>query len=265
MRTAALALLFLLSGLLSARLAGAEETVIVVPDSEREVAAALRAAVDAGRQRVEAYFGRPFPKPFLVEVLSSREELDAEFARRWKTQKTACWMVAAGVGDRLIVLSPRVWKTQSCEHDAQPAHVDEIVGHELVHVFHGQYAPNGDFNGMDELAWFVEGLATTVSGQLEDSHAGDARAALNAGRGPKSLAKAWSGRYRYGVSGSLVRFIETTRGRAMIDRLLRVGTNAAAMATLGTSEGAFLSAWRREIRKPAKRGARPARPAARVR
>jgi hypothetical protein len=162
-------------------------------------------------------------------------------------------MVAAGVGDRLFVLSPRVWNTQGCEHDTRPAHVGEIVGHELVHVFHGQYAPDGDFNDMDQLAWFVEGLAISVSGQLDGVHAGDARAALRAGRGPKSLAKAWSGRYKHGVSGSLVRFIETTRGRATVDRLLRVGTNAAAMATLGMTEGAFLSAWRYEIRKPAKR------------
>lgn len=250
MRRAALVLLL---ALLAAPRAGAEETIIVVPDSEREVEGVLRGAVDAGRKRVEGYFGRPFPKPFLVEVLSSRGEMDAAFARRWKTQKTACWMVAAGVADRLFILSPRVWKTEGCEHDASPAHVGEIVGHELVHVFHGQHAPNGDFNGMDELAWFVEGLATSVSGQLDGAHAGDARAALKAGRGPKSLARAWSGHYKYGVCGSLVRFVETTRGRATVDRLLRLGTNAAAMATLGMTEGAFLAAWRYEIRKPAKR------------
>lgn len=247
------AALVILLALLCAPRAGAEETAIVVPDSEKEVLGVLRGAVDAGRTRVEAYFGRPFPKPFVVEVLSSRSEMDAAFSRRWETQKTACWMVAAGVQDRLFILSPRVWKSEACEHAASPAHVGEIVGHELVHVFHGQYAPNGDFNGMDQMAWFVEGLATSVSGQLDGAHAGDARAALKAGKGPKSLATAWSGRYRYGVSGSLVRFIETTRGRATIDRLLRVGTNAAVMATLGTTEGAFLAAWRQEIRKRVKR------------
>lgn len=254
MRRAALVLLL---ALVSAPRSGAEETasatVIVLPDSEREVEGVLRGAVDAGRARVEAYFGRPFPKPFLVEVLSSRGEMDDAFSQRWKAPKTACGMVAAGVADRLFVLSPRVWKTEACGHGASPAHVGEIVGHELVHVFHGQYAPNGDFNDMDHLAWFVEGLATSVSGQLDRAHAGDARAALKAGRGPKSLARAWSGRHKHGVSGSLVRFIETTRGRAIIDRLLRVGTNAAAMATLGTTEDAFLSAWRQEIRKRAKR------------
>ena len=250
MRRAALVLLL---GFLSAPRAGAEETVIVLPDSEREVEGVLRGAVNAGRKRVEEYFGRPFPKTFLVEVLSSRREMDAVFARRWEAPKTACWMVAAGVSDRLFVLSPRVWKTEACEHDASPAHVGEIVGHELVHVFHGQYLAHGDFHDMDEMAWFVEGLAALVSGQLDGAHAGDARAALRAGRGPKSLKTAWSGRYKYGVAGSLVRFVETTRGRATVDRLLRLGTNAAVMATLRTTEGAFLSAWRKEIRKPAKR------------
>ena len=253
MRASAFTLLYALLPLLAAPRAGAEETVIVLPDSEREVEGVLRGAVDAGRNRVVEYFGRPFPKPFLVEVLSSRDEMDAAFALRWKTPKTACWMVAAGVADRLLVLSPRVWNTQGCEHDASPAHVGEIVGHELVHVFHGQYLAHGDFHDMVEMAWFVEGLAALVSGQLDGAHAGDARAALAAGRGPKSLAKAWSGRYRVGVCGSLVRYIESTRGRATVDRLLRLGTNAAVMATLRTTEGAFLSAWRKEIRKPAKR------------
>ena len=69
MRRAALVLLL---GFLSAPRAGAEETVIVLPDSEREVEGVLRGAVNAGRKRVEEYFGRPFPKTFLVEVLSSR-------------------------------------------------------------------------------------------------------------------------------------------------------------------------------------------------
>lgn len=240
--------------LASAPRAVAEETVVVLPDAERDVADLVRGAVNAGRERIEVYFGRPFPKPFLVEVLSSRSEMDKAFGERWQGPKTACRVVAAGVADRLILLSPRVWKTEACVNDARPAHVGEVVGHELVHVFHGQYAPHGDFRGMDELAWFVEGLATAVSGQLDGSHAGDARAALKAGKGPKTLASAWSGRYRDGVSASLVRRIETAYGRATLDRLLRLGTNAAVMATLRTNEGAFLAAWRREIGAPAKRG-----------
>jgi len=257
------AVLSLLLAFLFAPRAGAEEiatstatataTVIILPDSEREVEGVLRGAVDAGQKRVEEYFGRPYSKPFIVEVLSSRGEMDAAFAQRWETPKTACGVVAAGVADRLFVLSPHVWKTESCVKDASPAHVGEIVGHELVHVFHGQHGPSGDFHDMDELAWFVEGLATLVSGELDRTHAGEARAALAAGKGPKSLKTAWSGRYKYGVSGSLVRFIETTRGRAIVDRLLRLGTNAAVMATLRTTEGAFLSDWRKEVRKPEKR------------
>ena len=249
MRRAALVLVL---GLVSSRRAGAEETVIVLPDSEREIADVLRGAVNAGRERVEAYFSRPFPKPFLVEVLASRSDLDKAFAERWEAPKTACWMVAAGIADRLLLLSPRVWKAEACGHDAGPVHVGEIVGHELVHVFHGQVAPHGDFRGMDELAWFVEGLATVVSGQLDGSHAGDSSVALKAGRGPKTLASAWTGRYRYGVCASLVRHIETTHGRPILDRLMRLGTNAAVMATLRTNEGAFLAAWRREHGVPAK-------------
>jgi hypothetical protein len=30
--------------------------------------------------------------------------------------KTEAWMVASSVGDRMVILSPRVWKTQAVEH-----------------------------------------------------------------------------------------------------------------------------------------------------
>lgn len=231
----------------------AETVTFLVPESERGVEPLVREAVGAGRARVEKFFGRPIPKPFTVEVLPSRGAMDAAFAKRWGMPKTECWMVAAGVADRLYVLSPRLWKAEACEHDSAPAHVGEIAAHELVHVFHGQHAPNPEFDGMDDLGWFVEGLATLVSGQFDGAHAGDARAALAAGAGPKSLATAWSGRYKYGVCGSLVRFAETGGGRARIEKLLRAGTNAEALAILATTEQEFLAAWHTSVLEPPKR------------
>ena len=57
----------------------------------------------------------------------------------------------------------------------------DLITHELVHTYHGQHNPTRDFTGMDDLGWFVEGLATYASGQMAHSHAGDAKAALAAG------------------------------------------------------------------------------------
>src|SRR6516165_2607432 len=82
-------------------------------------------------------------------------------------------MVASGVADRMVILSPRVWKTQAAEHDpADAEHLRDLIAHELVHVYHGQHNPRPDFDGMDDSGWFVEGLAVYVSGQLERSHRG---------------------------------------------------------------------------------------------
>jgi len=42
----------------------------------------------------------------------------------------------------------------------------------------------------------------------------------------------------------MARFAVESHGRPALERLLQAGTNAEAMAALGTSEDAFLTAWR---------------------
>jgi hypothetical protein len=202
-----------------------------------------------GRQKVERFFGGPFKKAFAVEVLPHRAAFDEYFRKRWKVPKTAPWMVASGVADRLTVLSPRVWKTQAAEHDpADAGHVRDLVAHELVHVYHGQHNPRPDFDGMDDSGWLVEGLAVYVSGQLERSHRTAAADALKAGKAPARLADAWSGRYRYGVSGSMVEFVDRRYGRDVVKKLLGVVSNDEALRLLKTSEGEFLEAWKAWVR-----------------
>jgi Peptidase of plants and bacteria len=157
-------------------------------------------------------------------------------------------MVASGVADRMVILSPRVWKTQAAEHDpADAEHIRELIAHELVHVYHGQHNPRPDFDGMDDSGWFVEGLAVYVSGQLERSHRTAARDALKVGKAPTRLADAWSGRYRYGVSGSMVEFVDKRYGRDVVKRLLAVVSNEEALKLLNTTEGEFLEAWKGRV------------------
>ena len=64
------------------------------------------------------------------------------------------------------------------------------------------------------MGWFVEGLAVYASEQRQRSHRNAARDAIAAGKAPKRLAEAWSGRYRYGVSGSVVEFVDRRDGQA---------------------------------------------------
>jgi hypothetical protein len=214
-------------------------------DIDREITPTLKAHVEAGRKTIETFFGKPFKQSFTVEVLPNRAAFDDYVQRRWKAPKTQKWMVASGVADRMVILSPRVWKTEAVEHNpADDKHIRDLVAHELVHVYHGQFNPRPDFDGMDDLGWFVEGLAVYVSGQLERSHRNAGRDAIAAGKAPTRLADAWSGRYRYGVSGSLVEFIDRRDGRKMIRKLLPAISNDEALKILGTTEAKFLDAWK---------------------
>jgi hypothetical protein len=224
------------------------ELRLIHAEQDKDVASALKPYIQEGRKEVERFFGRPFEQKFEVEVFPDRAAFDEYFRRRWRVPKTEAWMVASGVADRLAILSPRVWKSQAAEHDpADVGHLRDLLAHELVHVYHGQHNPRPEFDGMDEIGWFVEGLAVYVSGQLERSHRTAAREALEAGKAPTRLADAWSGRHRYGVSGSMVEFVDKRYGRDVLKKLLAVTSNEEAMKLLDTTEGEFLGAWKAHI------------------
>lgn len=205
--------------------------------------------IEDGVKVNETFFGKPYPKPFVVYVYPSRSALDQTFLDRWGVGKTEPWMVAAGVADGVFLLSPRVWKTDAAEHNPEDTgHVNRILTHELTHVYHGQCSPAHDFEGMDDLAWLAEGLATYVSGQLDQEHKGQDAEALAKGQGPTSLATAWSGRYRYAISGSLVRYLDQRYGRPKLLELLGFTTPTQVLKALGTTEGDLLKSWEKSIK-----------------
>ncbi len=204
-------------------------------------------AIASGRANAERFFGAPYRSSFVVRIYPSRASLTAHWAAAWGVPdlRTECWMVASGVASELAMLSPRAWDREACEHRAaDTAGTRRILWHELVHVYHGQRNPRPNFDGMDDLGWFVEGLATLASGQLAAQQSGDARAAIAAGQAPARLAVAWSGRYRYGVSGSLVAWVDTTYGRARVNQLLSATTQDEALGMLQITEPLLLSRWR---------------------
>lgn len=203
------------------------------------------AIVSQGRLDVEKFFGGKFPRPFEIRVVADRAGFDKLAAERWGMPKTQCWMVGVGTASVLGLLDPASWKAEACEHDPDDAdHVQKLVTHELVHVFHGQRCPKPEFDGMDEMGWFVEGLAVYASGQLDDKGRARLRRALSEGKGPTSLADVWSGAIRYPTAGTLIEHIEFRHGRAMLLRLMTATTNAEAQALLGTTEQRLLADWR---------------------
>ncbi|MSR63800.1 MAG: hypothetical protein EXS08_15350 [Planctomycetes bacterium] len=214
-------------------------------ETAQELEPVLREAV----RTVETWFGAPFPVPFTITLQPDRAAFDASFPPEWGVAHTECWMVASGVATGVQLLSPRVWKAQACEHDpADARHVAQLLTHELVHVYHGQHNPSPDFVDTNGIDWFAEGLATLASGQLASEHAGHAREALASGLGPTSLATAWTGRYRYGVSGSLVAFVEHERGRAVVIQMLGASSGEELLELAGMSEAELLERWRAAVR-----------------
>lgn len=204
----------------------------------------IQESLAAGKTNIEKFFTVTFVKPFVVEIFPSRARFDEYMKARWKVPSTQSWMVASGVSDRLVMLNRGVWKTQASEHNpADDNHARELIAHELVHVYHGQHNPTGDFEGMDDLGWLVEGLAVYVSGQLDHAHQNAAKEAIQKGKTPKNLAQAWSGRYRYGVCGSMVRYIDQTKGRQTLQQLLAVDKPEQALKLLNTTEQEFLTGW----------------------
>jgi hypothetical protein len=213
--------------------------------------AELERDVAAGRARVESYFGAPYPRPFRLTVAPDRAALDAHWRELFKDSKlkTECWMVGAGFADELSLLSPTAWPHDACEHDPRDhGAVARLVMHELVHTYHQQVNARLEDDAVAEgVSWFVEGLATFLSGQLEDGHLASAAQAIAAREEPARLVDAWKGKYKYGVSGSLVAFIEHEWGKPMVVRLIAAGSQEEILRALGISEEDLLQRWKRWV------------------
>lgn len=186
---------------------------------------------------VERFFGAPFPRSVKLTAFPDRASFDASFPPEWGLARTECWMVAAGVAEEVRLLDPSAWTREACEHDPLDVqHLRRLLTHELVHAFHGQHNPSPDFVDTNGIDWFAEGLATYAAGQLADPALASAREALERGAGPSSLAKAWIGRYRYGVCGSLVAFLDHEFGRARLCELLGATSGEELLDRIGRHE-----------------------------
>lgn len=200
-----------------------------------------------GRQTVRDFFNRDFPDTFVVRVFPDRATMTAFWRAEWGIPdlETECWMVASGTASTLSLLSPRAWKIDACEHDASDTvRTQMLITHEMVHTFHGQFNPRPEFDGLDSIGWFIEGLAVYVSGQLDGPYLANAHEADSLGHVPEQLEDAWSGKYRYGVSGSIIAYIDQTFGRQVILGLLPATSEAEILKKLGTTEERLLGDWR---------------------
>lgn len=213
-------------------------------DISAATVALVRSDLGLAEARIRDLLGA-FPDTVSVRLLPDRADFDAALRAAWGVPETACWMVGAAGDHVLFLLSPDAWEDEACEHDPKDhAHRRMLVAHEAVHVYHGQVNPSDDLGSLEDIGWFIEGLATYASGQLDARHAGRAAEALAAGQAPASLAEAWAGPYRYGVAGSMAAFIDDRWGRETLRRSLRATSAAELLGLLGVGEDEFLEEWR---------------------
>jgi hypothetical protein len=215
--------------------------------TEKDVYTAL---VDNGIKAVQTFFGGKFKTEFEVWIYPNRLAIEAQWQKDWNLPdfKSECWMVASGVATKLDLIAPKAWDRESCEHKyADKPKVQQLITHELVHVFHGQQNASPDFSDVVGIDWLVEGLATYAAGQLDESRLAELHKAIGATATPATLDKFWTGKFKYGLSGSVAWFIDKRYGRARLKQLLAYNTLDDVLQALNTTESDLLRDWKKFV------------------
>jgi hypothetical protein len=206
--------------------------------------------VESGMMCVRTFFKSKYPTTFSIYIHPNRHSLDSTWQKDWNMPdfKSECWMVASGIGSKLDIISPKVWNTEACEHVySETTKTQQLITHELVHVFHGQYNTSHDFSEMNGIDWFVEGLATYASGQLNVVRTAEVKQALFEKKTASRLDDFWTGSLRYGQSGSIVRYIDEKYGRDKMITLLKYNKKTDLLAALKTTEEELLAGWEKSV------------------
>lgn len=221
-------------------------TVIYSPVDETRLPNYVK-LFEGGQAQVQKFFKQKFPATYKVFIHPNRKSLDSTWQQNWRMPdfKSECWMVASGVSDRFDLLSFSAWETEACDHNAnQEEETARLIAHELTHVFHGQKNHSPDFSNTEGIDWFIEGLATYVSGQCDSIRMIGVKKSVTDKTEPKALDDFWTGKLKYGYSGSLVKFIDIHFGRKKLISLLPFSKKQEILFQLSTTEAQLLEGWR---------------------
>ena len=208
--------------------------------------------IENGINSVETFFNSSYSRTFNIFVHPQRHSLDSAWQKNWNMPdfKSACWMVASGVAFRLDIISPKVWDKEACEHSySDTKHTQQLITHELVHVYHGQLNASPDFSDVEGIDWFVEGLATYASGQCDSQRIAEIKEAVFENENPNKLDDFWTGKLRYGFSGSIVMFIDRKYGRSKLKELLPFNKKSEILSALDVTETGLLSNWKKYMQQ----------------
>lgn len=215
------------------------------PDQQRNPE--YQRLIATGMNNVRAFTGKPFPKPFDVFVHPTRASWDKKLQDAYQMPdfKSECWMVASGDGFQLNMISPATWDAAACEHaTADTVGTRQLITHELFHVFHGQHNASPDFSELDGLDWLAEGFATYASGQLTPERLAGVKELAEKNSAPARLDDFWKGKHRYGLSGSVVAYLDARYGRDKLLQLLAFSKKAQVLEALNLDESKLLEGWR---------------------
>jgi len=176
-----------------------------------------------GKKSVTDFLKNSYSSEFNIYIHPTRASLDSSWQKDWNMPefKSQCWMVASGIADKLDIISPKKWDSLACEHTySNTIKTQNLITHELIHVFHGQQNKSPDFSDVDRIDWFVEGLATYASGQCDSIRILEVKKALLDNKIPESLNEFWTGNLKYGLSGTVVMYLDNKYGREKLTSLL---------------------------------------------
>ena len=111
----------------------------------------------------------------------------------------------------------------------------------------GQINASPDFGNTEGIDWFVEGLATYASGQCDSARIKEVKKLIADNKTPKGLDNFWTGKLKYGLSGSVVMYIDSKYGREKLKELLPFSKKAEILAALNTTEADLLNNWKNYI------------------
>jgi hypothetical protein len=203
-----------------------------------------------GIASVKTFFSSSYNKEFNIFIHPNRHSLDSAWQKDWNIPefKSECWMTASGVALKLDMISPKLWDKEACEHIySERKKTQQLIRHELVHVYHGQQNISPDFSNVEGIDWFVEGLATFASGQCDALKIAEVKKAIRENTIPKSVDNFWTGKIRYALSGSLVMFIDHKYGRAKLKELLPLSKKSEVLLALQITESELLDDWKEYI------------------
>jgi hypothetical protein len=103
------------------------------------------------------------------------------------------------------------------------------------------------FSNTENIDWFVEGVATYASGQLNQTRIKEIKESIAEKNVPSSLDSVWMGKLKYGLSGSVVMYIDKQYGRQKLKELLKYNKKEQILTALSIAEEDLLSKWKKFI------------------